>query len=924
MPKPLVIVESPAKAKTISKFLGDDYLVESSIGHIRDLPKSAAEIPASLKKEPWSRLGVDVEHGFKPLYIIPERSKTQVKRLKSLLANASEVLLATDEDREGESIAWHLAEVLSPKVPVRRMVFHEITKPAILEAIGNTRAIDQGLVNAQEARRILDRLYGYEVSPVLWKKIKPALSAGRVQSVATRIIVERERERMKFRSASYFSVMADSEKSGVAFSVNLTALDDYRIASGKDFSSDGLLREKGKGSKAAVVVLGESDCQKLEDSLRSKTLEVLSVEEKPYRRSPAPPFRTSTLQQEAARKLHFSSKRTMAAAQRLYEDGLITYMRTDSTYLADVALQEARSIILDNYGADFLPAGRRDYRNAVKNAQEAHEAIRPAGERWKHPRAVVSQLRSDEAKLYELIWKRTVASQMTDATGTSVSVKFSADISLEQTIGTDAGTTVTPSKALFSASGRTISHFGFLRVYVETSDDSDAETDDDLVLPSFTAREKCNIISLRSGSHNTTPPARFTEATLIKYLEELGVGRPSTYSTIISTILDRGYAFKKGTALVPSFVAFAVVGLLEQYFSDLVDYNFTAGLEDSLDKIANGDLPVLPYLQSFYFGDEKPGLKALVDGQLDQIDPRAINSIELGVDGDGVEYVLRVGRYGPFLQIGDKTIPVPDGIAPDELTVERAKELVASAAQDKLLGVHPDSGEPIFIRIGRFGPFFQQGDTELLPKGTKPKTSSLLSTMSPHSVTLEDAMVSLSFPRVIGQDPQTKQDIIATTGKFGPYVKRGPVSRNLESDSELLSIELPRALELLNQPQAGKRRSSTSMALGIDPDGNAITLRSGTFGPYVSDGKVNCSVKQYEVDDGLTLERAVELLAEKRSGANITDASDGDKESVKRPRKPPARKRATPSKEKASSIATLRKSSSVAKTGNPKSKGSFA
>ncbi len=919
MAKPLVIVESPAKAKTISKFLGDEYLVESSIGHIRDLPKSAAEIPAALKKQAWARLGVDVEHDFKPLYIVPDRSKNQVKRLKSLLLDASEVLLATDEDREGESIAWHLVEVLAPKVPVRRMVFHEITKSAILQAIENTRAIDQGLVNAQEARRILDRLYGYEVSPVLWKKIKPALSAGRVQSVATRILVERERERMKFTSASYCSMAVLSAKESAAFKASLIALDDTKIATGKDFGPDGLLREKSRSTKADVVILREVDCQVLTLAISNKELTVTSVERKPYKRSPAPPFRTSTLQQEAARKLRFSSKRTMAAAQRLYEDGLISYMRTDSTYLADAALTEARKIVKNSYGSEFLPATHRDYRNAVKNAQEAHEAIRPAGDSWRDPRSASLHLRSDEAKLYELIWKRTVASQMTDATGTSISVKFVCDIEPETSIGDSQSVSVTPQAAHFSASGRTINHFGFLRVYVEDTDETETENEEsEVVLPNFTEGDRCLVADVSFEPHATNPPPRFTEASLIKSLEELGVGRPSTYSSIIATILDRGYAFKKGTALVPSFVAFAVVGLLEQFFTDLVDYNFTAGLEDSLDKIANGELPVVPYLKEFYFGDVNPGLKELVSEQLDRIDPRVINSISLGVTPDGVDCVLRIGRFGPFLQVGEKTVPVPDGLAPDELTLNKAMELISTTVADRFLGVHPDSGEPIFVKVGRFGPFVQLGDPELLPKGTKPRTGSPLSTMNANTMTLEDAVTVLSLPRIVGQDPITKQEIVAANGKFGPYIKRGVTSRNLESDSELLTIELPRALELLNQPQAGRRRSATSVVLGADPDGNTITLRSGSFGPYITDGKVNCSVKQYEVDEGLTLERAIELLAEKRGSI---DPNESASEKPKRRSSP----RSTASKRKAvTPRSTARSSGRISSSAQPDAKDSVA
>ncbi|CAG4917539.1 type I DNA topoisomerase [Acidithrix sp. C25] len=896
MAKPLVIVESPAKAKTISKFLGSEFLVESSIGHIRDLPKSASEIPDSLKKEPWARLGVDVENSFKPLYVISDKKKAHIKHLKSLVSQASEVLLATDEDREGESIAWHLAEVLAPKVPIRRMVFHEITKSAISQAIENTRDIDQQLVSAQEARRILDRLYGYEVSPVLWKKIKPSLSAGRVQSVATRILVQRERERMAFVSAGYFSVMANATKAKSAFRVNLIGLDSLRVATGRDFSSAGSI-DPARIKNAPLVVLDEPSAILIASDLKNKSLLVESVEPKPYRRSPAPPFRTSTLQQEAGRKLRFSSTRTMSAAQRLYEAGFITYMRTDSTYLADAALVQTREIVKELYGNEFVPARARDYKNSVKNAQEAHEAIRPAGDQWLTPAQITSRVSSDEARLYELIWKRTIASQMTDATGTSVSVRLSAPLALDQSIGSDQGARLNPTRALLSASGRTIDHFGFLRVYVEDSDDGDTSSDEnDVILPPLVEGEAVPVLSTNYEGHTTSPPPRFTEASLVKTLEEYGVGRPSTYASIISTIQDRGYAFKRGNTLIPSFVAFSVVALLEQYFGELVDYNFTAELENSLDKIANGDIPAVPYLRDFYFGANDQGLKFLVDSQLDAIDPRAINSISIGDDEEGNPIVVRVGRFGPYLSVGDTTAPVPDGIAPDELTTKRAIELLAAGSGDRFLGLHPEIGDPIFVKVGRFGPFIQLGDPELLPKGEKPKTGSLFSTMTPETVTLEDAVSILSLPRIVGRDPETGDDVVVSNGKFGPYVKRGRLSRSLTSESQLLSIGLEDAVAILAQPATGRgRRTATSIELGVDPDGRSIVLRSGRFGPYVSDGTINCTVKQFEVDEGLTMERAVELLAEKRG--SMPEVSNEDGEGVK------PKKRTTRSTAKATSTA---------------------
>ena len=866
-PIPLVIVESPAKAKTISRFLGPDFLVESSIGHIRDLPKSAAEIPASFKGQSWARLGVDVDHGFKPIYVISDKKRQQVKRLRELLSQASELYLATDEDREGESIAWHLVEVLAPKVPIRRMVFHEITASAINEAISNTREIDQGLVNAQEARRILDRLYGYEVSPVLWKKVKPALSAGRVQSVATRVLVERERERMNFRSASYFSVTARGLKDTTEFQAALVALDDVRVASGRDFGPDGRLIEP-KNKKIDTVVLDQGSADLVRAALMSAELVVSSVEKKPYRRSPAPPFRTSTLQQEAGRKLRFSSKRTMAAAQRLYEGGHISYMRTDSMYLADAAVDHARGLVQELYGKDYVPSSPRNFKNSVKNAQEAHEAIRPAGDRWESPSELARKVGSDEARLYDLVWKRTIASQMTDAVGTSVSVKFDAALGVENEIGSAHGAKTTARSATLTASGTTISHYGFLRVYVEDNDDSEGESADgsSVVLPGFVEGESIAVIEAQASSHSTNPPARFTEASLVKALEELGVGRPSTYASIISTIQDRGYVFKRGSALIPSFVAFAVVALLEQYFGELVDYNFTAELENSLDKIANGEIPALPYLTQFYFGGDDPGLKQLVEEQLDQIDPRAINSILVGDAPDGTQCVIRVGRYGPFLQSGDRTAPIPEGVAPDELDMAKALELLDAVQSERLLGVHPEVGEPIFVKVGRFGPFVQLGEPEMMPKGEKPRTASLFSTMTPETVTLEDAVELLSLPRVVGINPSGGSEVMATNGKFGPYVKGGSVSRNLESERQIFSITLSEALALLASPQPTRgRRGTSSVVLGEDPDGHSVTLRSGRFGPYISDGVVNCSVKQFEVDEGLTLERAIELLAEKRA-----------------------------------------------------------
>ncbi|MDA8196825.1 MAG: type I DNA topoisomerase [Actinomycetota bacterium] len=863
MAKPLVIVESPTKAKTISRFLGDSYLVESSIGHIRDLPKSAAEIPAAYKKESWSRLGVDVNNRFKPLYVVSDKKKQHISHLKQLVKEASEIYLATDEDREGESIAWHLMEVLSPKVPVRRMVFHEITKAAIDDAIAHPREIDTKLVSAQEARRILDRLYGYEVSPVLWKKIKPALSAGRVQSVATRVLVQRERERINFVSAGYSSLKVAAVKDKSRFIASLQHLDDVRVATGRDFGADGTL--SGADTSKACVILAASDADLLSSALNEKTLRVVSVEEKPYRRSPAPPFRTSTLQQEAGRKLRFSSSRTMSAAQRLYEAGHITYMRTDSTYLADVAVAYARKVITELYGASHLPKSSRDYKNNVKNAQEAHEAIRPSGDNWIHPNEMARLVSSDEARLYELIWKRTIASQMTDVLGTTVTVKFVTPLSALPELGAQGGRRLAPNEARFSSSGRVISHSGFMAVYVEDSDDNTTD-EEDAILPAFAEGELIPIDSVEVNSHVTNPPSRYTEASLVKTLEDLGVGRPSTYASIITTILDRGYVFKRGSALVPSFIAFSVVNLLEQFFSDLVDYNFTAELENTLDQIATGSTPAIPYLEKFYFGNGHPGLKDQVANQLDRIDPREINSIPVGITEDGELVEVRVGRFGPFLSAGDRSAPIPDGMAPDELTFEVAVELLEKGSGDRVLGVDPDTNLPVMVKVGRFGPFVQLGEAELLGKGEKPKTASLFKSMAPETISLDEALRLLSLPRLVGVEEGGGEEVFATNGKFGPYIKKGRTSRSLESEEQIFTITLGEALELIAQPQSrGGRRSATSVEVGVDPDGRKITLRSGRFGPYVTDGEVNATVKQFEVDMGITVERATELLADRRA-----------------------------------------------------------
>ncbi|HEX2272740.1 MAG TPA: type I DNA topoisomerase [Acidimicrobiales bacterium] len=859
MAKPLVIVESPAKARTIARFLGSDFLVESSVGHVRDLPRTAADVPAAYKGEAWARLGVDVEAGFKPLYVVAPEKKQVVTRLRQLLKQADELYLATDEDREGESIAWHLLEVLSPpaRVPVKRMVFHEITPSAIRSAVEQTRDLDRRLVDAQEARRILDRLYGYEVSPVLWKKVLPKLSAGRVQSVATRILVERERARMRFKPATYSGVEGTfapegrgSAEEGQRFGATLVALDGTRLATGRDFGETGEL-----AGGAQVVVLDHDAAVALAGRLQDAAFSVRSVDEKPYRRSPYPPFLTSTLQQEAGRKLRFTSQRTMSVAQRLYENGYITYMRTDSTALSDAAVAAARAQATQLYGPQYVPDQPRRYERKVKNAQEAHEAIRPAGETFRTPDQVAAELASDELALYELIWKRTVASQMADARGKSVQVRLGATSSQ----GEDAE---------FSASGKVIEFPGFLRAYVEGSDDPDARLEDrEVRLPALTVGDPLDALALEATDHTTQAPPRFTEASLVKALEELGVGRPSTYASIIATIQDRGYVWKKGAALVPSFTAFAVVQLLEHHFPDLVDYAFTARMEDDLDGIATGQEEAQPWLSRFYFGNGRDGLKAMVDERLDAIDAKAVNSIPIGTDADGREIVVRVGRYGPYLSRGEETAAIPDDLAPDELTVERAEELLAKPSSDRVLGTDPESGLPVIARAGRYGPYVQLGEGDAAAK-QKPRTSSLLSGMTLDTVTLDDALKLLSLPRVVGVDPADRQEVTVQSGRYGPYVKKGSESRSLEDDDQLFTLTLDEALRVLAQPRRGRGQMAAAgplRQLGTDPaSGAPVELREGRFGPYVTDGTTNASLRAGDSPEEITLERAAELLQDRR------------------------------------------------------------
>ena len=859
MAKPLVIVESPAKARTIAGYLGREYVVESSVGHIRDLPKKPEDIPAALKGEAWARLGVDVDNGFKPLYVLLREKRDIVANLKRLLKESDELYLATDEDREGESIAWHLLEVLSPpqRVRVRRMVFHEITPKAIREAVDNSRDLNQNLVDAQEARRILDRLYGYEVSPVLWKKVLPRLSAGRVQSVATRLIVVRERERWNFHSASYADIAGTFAAAGAGadqFGATLVAVDGQRVATGRDFDSQGQLREAAAGS---LVRLDLPAAEALAGRLADQPFAVRSVEEKPYRRTPYAPFMTSTLQQEAGRKLRFSAARAMSVAQRLYENGYITYMRTDSTTLSETAIAAARSQAAELYGPEYVPAQPRRYEKKVRNAQEAHEAIRPAGDTFRTPAQVSGALSGDEFSLYDLIWKRTVASQMADAQGRSLQVRLGAK-------------TASGEDAEFAAAGKVIEFPGFLRAYVEGSDDPDAALEDrEIRLPPLSVGDPLTAVALDAQGHATQPPARYTEASLVKALEEMGVGRPSTYATIIGTIQDRGYVWKKGSALVPSFVAFAVVALLEQHFDELVDYAFTARMEDELDDIASGQKQRVPWLKGFYFGDNGGGgLKTLVDERLDKIDARGINSIPIpGTD----QIVVRVGRYGPYLLRGEETAAIPEDQAPDELTVARAEELLAAPSGDRSLGEDPATGLPVIVKAGRFGPYVQLGEAGDAKK--KPRTSSLFKTMMPETLTLEQALQLLQLPRVLGADPADGAEVSAQNGRYGPYVKKGEETRSLESEDQLFTVTLEEALELLAQPRARRGAASGRGAaagplkeLGPEPSSGApIVVKDGRFGPYVTDGTVNASLRKADSVEEITLDRALELLAEKRA-----------------------------------------------------------
>ncbi|QDU86122.1 DNA topoisomerase 1 [Planctomycetes bacterium Pla163] len=858
----LVIVESPTKAKTIKGFLPDGFVVEASVGHIRDLPTSAKEIPAAMKDQKWTRLGIDIENDFAPLYIVPQSKKEQVRKLKALVKDAKEIYLATDEDREGESISWHLVEVLKPTVPLKRLVFHEITKEAIQNALANPRELDTGLVEAQETRRLLDRLFGYQVSQILWRKIAPKLSAGRVQSVAVRLVVERERARQAFVRSTYWDLTGTfASKAGTPtpFDATLVTVDGQRVASGRDFDADnGKLK-----AKSDALWLDEEAAAKLRSELDGVDWVVESLERKPTTDRPGPPFTTSTLQQEANRKLRLSARDTMRAAQRLYENGFITYMRTDSTTLSSQAIENTRREIEKLYGADYLTPTPRQFKTKVKNAQEAHEAIRPAGD-FKTPEQVASQMGRDEARVYELIWKRTMACQMADAKGHRVTLK------------------VKGGRAVLQTSGKTIEFPGFLRAYVEGADDPTAElADKETVLPSVKEGEALDCVELGAKDHTTQPPARFTEASLVKELEAKGVGRPSTYASIIDTIIFREYVIKSSNALVPTFTAFAVVGLLENYFGALVDTTFTASMEDDLDRISNGELEALPYLKHFYFGGgDDPGLAKLLE---QDIDARTSCTLPLGEDAKGVQINVRVGKYGPYLERGEDRASIPEGTAPDEVTLEHAVELLERGSGPTELGNHPETGQPVYLKSGRFGPYVQLGDPDE-ETGDKPKMKSLLPGMELDSVGLDDALKLLSLPRTVGVHPTMGEDILADYGRYGPYLRCGKETRSLKEPQEIFDIDVSGAVEVLAQEKKGGRRQAKVLKeLGVrESDGTEIKMLDGRYGPYVADGTYNASLPKGTDPEGLTLADAIELLAKKAEAKPKRKKTASKKKTVKK------------------------------------------
>lgn len=900
----MVIVESPAKARTIRKFLGEDYEIEASIGHVRDLPQGTKEIPEKYRGKDWAYLGVDVDHDFDPVYVVSKEKKKQVEKLKSLLKEADQLYLATDEDREGEAISWHLCQVLKPKVPVHRLVFHEITKKAILNSLEHPRQIDEALVRAQETRRILDRLFGYDVSPLLWRKVRPKLSAGRVQSVAVRLIVERERQRMAFRSATYWDLLGlfETQKSQ-NFQAALESVGGRRIPSSRDFDAN-------TGALKNQDCLQMTEAQVMELLVRlekTKDAVITRVENKDFIQRPPAPFTTSTLQQEANRKYGFTARRTMTVAQNLYENGFITYMRTDSTALSEEALHASRELVRQYYGKEYLPAQPRHYQTKVKNAQEAHEAIRPAGTIFRIPEEVRGSLNTDEFKLFDMIWKRTIACQMVDAVGQ------------RQTIG------LTLADAGFTTSGKTITFPGYLRAYIEGSDELE-EADGERILPPVAVGDHLLCRELDPKVHTTQPPNRFSEAALTRTLEEKGIGRPSTYASIIDTILARNYVFKRGNVLIPTWVAFAVCNLLEKYLPDLIDYQFTAEMEDDLDAISRGEREWVDYLHEFYFGDDSaeanaasdsgtlantnkkevvPGLRPLLANMLDRIDAREISTIEIGTPANGGEPLhVRVGRYGPFLEQGETRVSVPESMAPDELTVEKGLEMLEHAQQsEEPLGQDPESGKPIYVKVGRYGPYIQCGDAD---DEEKPRNASLLKGMEPAEVDLETAIKLLQLPRMLGNHPEDGAEVVASNGRYGPYVKWNEETRSLPDDVSPIDVTLEQAVQILAQPRtrrgAGAAKAAAprqpAKSLGVSPvTEKEVRMMAGRFGPYVTDGATNASLPRSMNPEELTLDGALELLAARAA------KGPAKKRAVKKAAKKTVRKAAKKVTEKAASIA---------------------
>jgi len=880
MAKALVIVESVAKATRIQTMLGKDFIVKPSVGHIRDLPESAADIPASVKGEKWARLGINVNDHFKPVYVVSSDRKKIVSELKAALKEVEELYLATDEDREGEAIAWHLIEVLNPKVPVKRMVFHEITPAAIERAVNETRDLDTHLVDAQEGRRFLDRLVGYEVSPVLWRAVDKARSAGRVQSVAVRLVCERERERMAFTSATWFDIVTTATTaSKETFEATLESVDGVSVATGKNFDASGTV-----DASAAVTAIDEATATSLASALEGAQLKVTSITSSPRTQRPQAPFMTSSLQIEASRKLRMDPDRTMRAAQRLYEQGWITYMRTDSTTLSKEALDAARRHAAEMFGDDYVADTPRTYDRKVKNAQEAHEAIRPAGESFRSLEEAGNQLPGDELAVYDLIWKRTIASQMVDARLTSDRVKLSATLDAPGRGTTEVG---------LSANGLRIEFAGFRRAYVEGSDDPESElADQERILPPLSEGASVTATGAEAKGHDTKPPDRYSEATLIKKLEDLGIGRPSTYASVMKTIDRRGYVWKKGKALVPAFKAFAVINLLSTYFADLVDYQFTAAMEDSLDSIASGEKDLEPWLKDFYFGNpsaptelSRRGLHAMVTEQ-HEFDYATINSLPLGVAPDGEAVSVRSGRYGPYLVHGERRASIPEATEPDSLTVARALELLDAPSNDRELGTDAQTGLPVYLKAGRYGPYVQLGD--LVEGGEKPRTASLFSTMTVETLTMEDAEKLLSLPRDVGRHPEDNEPVLAQNGRYGPYVTWGKESRSLESEDEIFTVDLEKALALLAQPKMRGRRAAAGPLRDLGTDeitGKNVVVKTGKFGPYVTDGEVNATLRLGDTPELITLDRACELLAERRNADPTTRRAPAKKAAKKATKK---------------------------------------